>query len=91
MQQYIVVYETKNAINRQRLMQCLQNLGILYNQVLSNSYFCITNIQREELYNRIRMTIQDDSDLLLIADFNSRSISGWLPNSSVTWYKEHIQ
>ena len=89
--QYIVIYETKSAINRQRLMQCFIEWGILYNQVLSNSYFCITDMQRDDLYNNIRAIMHTDADLLLIADFDGSSISGWLPNSSVTWYKENIR
>lgn len=89
--QYIVVYETKNAGNRQLLLQCFQTWNISYNQVLSNTYFCVGNIQRNELYDRIRSTINTDADLFLIADFDGSSISGWLPNSSVTWYKENIR
>lgn len=89
--QYIVVYETKNAGNRQLLLQCFQAWNISYNQVLSNTYFCVGNIQRNELYDRIRSTINTDADLFLIADFDGSSISGWLPNSSVTWYKENIR
>lgn len=88
--QYILVYETKNALNRQQLVHYLQTWGINYNQILSNSYLCITNIQRVDLYNQIRTTMNTDSDLLLIADFNRTSISGWLPNSSVNWFKENI-
>lgn len=89
--QYIVVYETKSASNRQMLMRYFQAWHIQYNQVLSNTYFCISNLQRNELYNQIRTAINSDADLLLIAEFNSSSISGWLPNSSVTWFKDNIK
>lgn len=88
--QYIIVYETNSAANRQLLVQCFHTWGIVFNQVLSNTYFCVTAIPRHELYERIKRTINTDVDLLLIADFDRSSISGWLPNSSVTWYNNNI-
>ncbi len=86
---YLVTYDlNKPGQNYDKLYEAIKELGAWWHY-LRSVWLVDTNWSSNDIRNKLRPYIVDDTDYLLVIHVQ-RDYSGWLPKDAWEWLNQHL-